>query len=259
MNKPLIGITTMETMLPTNPIGKRRLSILNTKFIRIVEGLGGTPIMLPTISDLTSVGNIVDMLDGVLFSSGEDVHPNSYNEALNIRYSEGCSGMGVPFFRPSVIVPDIKRDLYEISLYTHAREKQIPILGICRGMQIINIAEGGTLYQEIPESDTKHELGEGGWINYHNVIIDSNSLVSKLMGVDEYIMPSIHHQCVKDLSPNFIASGVSPDGVIEIIEAKSGDFIVGIQGHPEQSLDNFPLVNNIFEEFIRNASIRSNR
>lgn len=142
MSKPLIGISITERHVSVHFIGKQPLVYVNAFFVRLVETFGGIPLLLPSTTSLEAVDAIVERLDGVLLTSGEDVHPQHYHEELQVCYSDDCNGMGVPSQRPRCIEPNVTRDAFEIALYQRAKQRQLPILGICRGMQIINVAEG---------------------------------------------------------------------------------------------------------------------
>ncbi len=181
---------------------------------------GGVPIILPITDDESMVSKYIDMIDYLVLSGGQDISPKLYNEE----------------FLPEVEVPDLKRDSFDMLLIKYAIKKKIPILGICRGMQIINVYFGGTLYQDLRYNENiflKHIQGlDSPSTPVHKIKLQKGSFLGDNFG-DELWVNSYHHQGIKELGEGLIISACSNDGLIEGIENKDGSFILGVQWHPE--------------------------
>jgi putative glutamine amidotransferase len=167
-------------------------------------------------------------IDGLMLTGGEDVAPARYGEAPD----------------PSVVDVDAARDEFEIQLVNEARRRDLPILAICRGIQVLNVAAGGTLIQDIPtqvNGALEHRFPVPQHQPYalaHEVWLDKDTLLTRLMrerlsDADACDVNSRHHQAVKQLAPGFQVSATAPDGVIEAIEAADAHFCLGVQWHPE--------------------------
>jgi putative glutamine amidotransferase len=174
-----------------------------------------------------SVEDALDGVDGLLLTGGDDVSPERYGEPAH----------------PSV-VEDHARDEFEVNLVAEARRRNLPIFAICRGVQVLNVAAGGTLVQDIPSQITgalNHNLTVPPHQAYdlaHEIWIEKDSLLAKLMGerligTDTCEVNSRHHQAVKDVAAGFRVSATAPDGVIEAIEDPDARFCIGVQWHPE--------------------------
>ena len=174
------------------------------------------------------VEDALDGVDGVLLTGGEDVDPTRYGEVAH----------------PTVTDVDPQRDAFEIDLVIEARARRLPILAICRGVQLLNVACGGTLVQDVPSQmagGTEHLLAVPAHKPFdlaHEVWVDKGTLLAtvlndRLNGTDTCDVNSRHHQAVKALAPGFRASATAPDGVIEAIEDPSAAFCLGVQWHPE--------------------------
>jgi putative glutamine amidotransferase len=167
-------------------------------------------------------------IDGLMLTGGEDVAPARYGEAAD----------------PSVVDVDAARDEFEIQLVNEARRRDLPILAICRGIQVLNVAAGGTLIQDIPtqvNGALEHRFPVPQHQPYalaHEVWLDKDTLLARLMrerlsDADACDVNSRHHQAVKQLAPGFQVSATAPDGVVEAIEAPDAHFCLGVQWHPE--------------------------
>jgi putative glutamine amidotransferase len=161
----------------------------------------------------------LEACDGVLLSGGSDVDPRAYGEDPH----------------PTVEL-DHARDDYELALAKLAIDRDMPLLAICRGVQVLNVAAGGTLIQDLPSqhpSSTPHSVTESRDAIAHDVSIADGTCLSMLLGHPSMAVNSRHHQSVKDAAPGFVVSAVSPDGVVEAIERPASTFCVGVQWHPE--------------------------
>jgi putative glutamine amidotransferase len=195
------------------------------------------------------IDDLIARLSGILFSGGSDIHPLRYHRVEDMVC---CKQV------------DPRRDAMEISLINQALELKIPVFGICRGQQMLNIAGGGTLYADIPtfcESPLEHSNKEDV---YHSVQIDEDSQLYRISGVREGIVNSSHHQAIGLLGEGLSATACSPDGIIEAIEAGERidhPFYMAVQWHPERMNPEDPLsgkIGNAFIQACKNHDHRSN-
>lgn len=205
-----------------------------------VELAGGCPIILSRVKDVRSLDPILNMLDGIIFSGGSDLSPLYYSEA--------------PIKELQAI--DDHKDNFEITLAKYIlEEKKMPILGICRGMQLLNVVAGGTLYQDIhAQNATTLVHNQEGLYAYdslsHMVNVEKTSRLFEVFGTDKISVNSYHHQAVKDLAKNFTVAMRSEDNIIEGIEMNGDRFVVGIQWHPERLVHRYPAYVKFFKFFI---------
>lgn len=205
--------------------------------------VGGEPRILdPSMTVEQALAGV----DGLMLTGGGDVLPSRYGEAAHATFEEAEAG----------------RDEFEIALIAAARDRQLPILAICRGVQVLNVALGGTLVQDIPSQITgalTHSLPVPQHQPYelaHDVWVDKDSLLAKLMRerlVDEALaVNSRHHQAVKDVAGGLVVSATAPDGVIEAIEDPTARFCLGVQWHPENFFRTGEF-RALFESFLEAA------
>lgn len=225
-----IGIVCLEQDIDKNGY-KQKVNIVANSYIDILVKNNAIPILLSPQISKNEVVDIVKKIDGMMFIGGEDIKEGYYNSDLNVREIS-------------------KRDELEIELYRECKDKKIPILGICRGLQLINVAEGGTLENISDSNIIKHTIDEDGFINYHDIYIEKDSKLKKIMKVDNYSVCSMHHQKIAKLGENLKISAKSEDGVIEAIESKDKNFIMAFQGHIEKNIKNFKKYNNVIKEFL---------
>jgi len=229
-----IGIVCLEQDIDKNGY-KQKVNIVANSYIDILVKNNAIPILLSPQISKNEVVDIVKKIDGMMFIGGEDIKEGYYNSDLNVREIS-------------------KRDELEIELYRECKDKRIPILGICRGLQLINVAEGGTLENISDSNIIKHTIDEDGFINYHDIYIEKDSKLKKIMKVDNYSVCSMHHQKIAKLGENLKISAKSEDGVIEAIESKDKNFIMAFQGHIEKNIKNFKKYNNVIKEFLDYSS-----
>ncbi len=211
---------------------------INNQFSEMVLKAGGVPIILPQVVEEQILDEYLDMIDGLLLVGGSDIAPYTYKEG-NSRYLESV--------RPI-------RDESEIKLLDKAVSRNMPILAVCRGMQLVNIYFGGDLYQDIysqiEKVDNHSDREKKGIVYYHKINIEENSRMYNIFG-KELLVNSFHHQAIRKLAKDFKATSYSYDNLIESIEYTKEQFIMGIQFHPE-----FPQHNKefykIFDYFISN-------
>ena len=200
--------------------------------------VGALPIVLPFPDDTTLseeyANAAVKLFDGLLLSGGQDVDPTLYDE-------EPVRALGVVIRQ---------RDVYEIALVRAAVKAGKPVFGICRGMQVINVALGGTLYQDLPTQNpasfVKHRQEAPEGYPTHNIDILPDTRLASLFGTTHYVN-SLHHQAVKDLAPGLKATAFSKDGVIEAIESPTHN-ILAVQWHPEIMWRKFPQQLKLFAD-----------
>jgi putative glutamine amidotransferase len=219
--RPRIGITSWHR---NDADRLERWEAIRDTYTGAVRAAGGLPIILPIGDDDPDViDGYLAAVDGLLFTGGEDIAPAYYGEPRDERCQE----------------PDPERDLFEIHLARAALAQQVPTLGICRGLQVINVAAGGTLYQDIacrPGTRDYHSasLANRGQL-IHRVRLVQESRLRAIMGVAESQVTSTHHQFVKDLAPGFRVSAESAeDGIVEGIERPDVPFLLAVQWHPER-------------------------
>ncbi|MDG4532768.1 gamma-glutamyl-gamma-aminobutyrate hydrolase family protein [Streptomyces sp. AV19] len=229
--QPLIGVTTYSTRARWGAAWNRHCSLLPTSYMRYVQRAGGLTVLLPPDNPALA-GAMVERLDGLVLAGGEDVDPALYGEQ--------------PHPRTDAPVPE--RDRWELALLAAALERGVPLLGICRGMQLMNVQAGGTLNQHLPET-----VGHKG----HNPRVGTfpDHLVEPVQGtVTGHLMPTPcdvathHHQGVGRLGTGLIASAHAEDGTVEALEHPWGNgcFAIGVQWHPEMR-DDLRLVRGLVE------------
>jgi putative glutamine amidotransferase len=239
MTKPLIGITCDYMISETGmSLGQERNFVTN-EFVDAVVEAGGVPILIPIMNKEEDLLKIMDVIDGIILSGGFDVNPIYYGE-------EPSRHVGFTY---------TPRDLCELFIVKAAIEKDMPILGISRGQQVMTVAFGGKLYQDISElSDSYINHMQRASINDigHYVDIKPSTRLHKIFDTDRLLVNSFHHQAAKAVPPNFIISAESSDGIVEAIEHKTKP-IMAVQWHPEIMIRKHPIMLRIFQEFIKSC------
>ncbi|NDW11709.1 gamma-glutamyl-gamma-aminobutyrate hydrolase family protein [Bacteroides sp. 214] len=211
--KPVIGISCSH---PNNSYSQ-----VSRTYTESVLKAGGLPLLIPIIESEKALDEILSLVDALILTGGEDIHPQYYNEA--------------PI--PELGKVNEVRDFYDLALIRLASERGMPMLGICRGEQLINVAFGGTLYQDIPsqcaDSTVNHRQSISSKYPTHYVKLLSESVIATITGETELATNSFHHQAVKDVAPGFSITGWACDSIPEVIENISGRPIWGVQFHPE--------------------------
>jgi len=221
--------------------GREPTYFLRARYIRAIEELGGIPLVLPLVAAAASRRRLLDGIDGLLITgSGPDLPPRLYGERQQY---------------PFPIVSERRSD-FELELVYQARNRDLPSLGICGGMQTVNVACGGTLFQDIP-SQVRHTLNHRQRAKAvrtsHSVTVAPKSLLWKIVGRATIMVNSSHHQSVKQVGPPLIASAVAPDGIVEAIESPVQRFLLAVQWHPEFLFDRHEAHRRLFEALIRAA------
>jgi putative glutamine amidotransferase len=215
--KPLIGVTMNLEVQPA-----RNLNILDQDYGTAVLQAGGFPV--PILGIEASVPDLVKRLDGFVFTGGDDIHPRFYKER--------------PLSDARLRVSPDRRTKFEIELFKAAARAGKPILAICYGTQLVNIALGGKLYQDIAlqvPNPVTHGASRAGEKVFHFVDIFEGTLLSRIMGASRIRVRSSHHQSVKNPGRGLHLSAVAHDGVIEALEPRTKSFLVAVQWHPEKT------------------------
>lgn len=240
MKKTLIGIVGNLLIDQGGMFPGYERAYVNNDYVQSVAKAGGTPVILPVISDYEKVKIQIEAVDSIIISGGFDVNPLVYGEE--------------PSQKGGFLCPE--RDDYDLMVIKAAMELNKPILGICRGIQILNAALGGTLYQDLSQIEgcyIKHVQESRPEVAGHSVEIVKGTKLHSILG-EKITTNSFHHQAIKDLAPGFKVAARSKDGVIEAIEKEEG-FVIGIQWHPEMMArkDNKSML-NIFKTFVEVSS-----
>jgi putative glutamine amidotransferase len=217
--RPVIGITGRPQDVPAAGTTIRAYLTTHTYSDSVRRG-GGLPILLiPVAAD--EIDDVLDRVDGVMFTGGGDIHPRNYGE------EEEESVRGV----------DAERDEFELALVHRLMERQMPTMAICRGVQVINVGLGGTLVQDLPSHRGAHGhdiVGEDAYTPHSQALIDPNCRISTIIGEGMHDINSIHHQAIEDLADGLKVVGSAPDGTIEAIEHEDSDWpLIAVQWHPE--------------------------
>jgi len=236
--RPIIGITCgtsgSDGNLSENSIGG--------SYISAIENSGGTPMVIPITHNEACLEDSIGLIDGLLLSGGVDIDPSYFGE-------EAEPGLGRV---------DADRDRVELYLTKKALGKDLPILGICRGIQVLNVASGGSLYQDINtdlSNILKHRQVAPGWYGTQTIDIEKGSRLQDILEQPTIRVNSFHHQAVKKVAPGFVISAVARDGIIEGIEGTNRRFTIGVQFHPEVMWQNNPPINALFTAFVCAAKL----
>jgi len=214
--KPLIGITMNREIRAA-----RDLNILDMDYGRAIAQAGGVPV--PILGIDATVPDLVRHLDGFVFTGGDDIHPRFYRE-------KPLSGARL------TMSPD-ERTHFELRLFKAVSRARKPVFAICHGAQLVNVALGGSIYQDIPlqiPQAVKHGPARPGEKIFHPVDILEGTRLCRIMGVSRIRARSSHHQSVKNPGRNLKLSALSHDGVVEALEARGNHFLIAVQWHPEK-------------------------
>ncbi len=228
---PIVGITTYSR-------SQSGEYCLNGSYIDAVQTAGGIPILLPP--NQLDPASVFDAVDGLIFSGGGDINPELYGG----------------FVDRTVYSVNAERDNFELSLAKLALRAEIPVLGICRGMQVLNVASGGNLVVHVPDAygdEVTHRQENPIRAIEHIIKIDPDSRLAKIMGTTSTNVVSWHHQAVQTMIPGWQIVARAPDGLIEAIEYKYHPWMVAVQWHPEMSPKSLPDC-GIFRAFVEAAA-----
>jgi putative glutamine amidotransferase len=244
---PVIGVPTQNLQsLGGVPADIPPSWVMSQRYIRALTAVGALPWMIPLVGDEPeTMRGIYDELDGVFLPGGADIDPASYGEERHARCDKG----------------DPARDEVELTLVRWALTDRKPILGVCRGLQLVNLAAGGTLYQDLAEQmpgAIKHDYFPFGgryardYLS-HEVRVAEHTKLAEILGAGALKVNSMHHQGVRRLGDHLVASAVAPDGLVEGLERADASYLVAVQWHPEALVDNDARTRRLFESFVEAA------
>jgi len=215
---------------------------VNSAYVQALLAAGGVPLILSPLMEPALAARALDGIDGLILTGGEDIHPAWYHAEPH----------------PQLSPPSRERDLLELALFAVARQRELPILGICRGIQLINVALGGTLFQDLPSerSGAVNHRPEGARdVRSHRVRLTPCSRAAEALGQTAITVNSSHHQGIKDLAPGLIASGWTDDNLIEAAESEpAAPWLLAVQWHPEEMhLDRQAPERGLFTALVRES------
>jgi putative glutamine amidotransferase len=235
--RPLIGFTCQYRSDAENPA--RDLIGHYVPYHRALAAAGALPVLLPVVEDRAALSQYLDRLDGLVFTGGLDVPPDSYGQPKHPR-TEEC--------HPSRWAND--RLLAELVL-----ERPMPVLAICMGVQLLNVVYGGTLIQHM-ETEVQHAPQDPGNDSLHAIVLEKDSRLFQILGATELEVNSAHHQAVDKLAPGLRVVARAADGVVEAVEMTDRAFFLGVQWHPERIFER-PEQRRLFETFVNACQRRS--
>ncbi|MGP6138627.1 gamma-glutamyl-gamma-aminobutyrate hydrolase family protein [Jeotgalibaca sp. A127] len=238
--KPIIGISGTQLLSATSEFEGTLVAYTPQFYIDTVQGAGATPIMLP-VGTAEDARNMVEVLDALILSGGHDVDPELYGEE--------------PHRNLTLTFP--KRDAFDFALYEAAIEKGIPVLGVCRGLQLINVYHGGSLYQDLPaQYDAElllHVQKAPFETPLHGISVQPGSHLYDVIGAHTKVN-TLHHQAIKNLGTGLKAVAHSQDGIVEAIEPTDPNIdMIAVQWHPEIMAYSDPANKTLFKDFVARA------
>lgn len=213
MKRPLIAVTCHYDMASWGLPWTAEAVITHADYPRALRRAGGRVVLVPPDPD---ADDIIDRVDAIVISGGQDLDPGHYGQEAH----------------PTVDLPDPERDSAELALLREAWERDMPILGVCRGLQVMAVAMGGSLVQHLPvATELVHQERPGHYV-HHRARMLAGSQVARIVGDEEFIVNSSHHQAVHDPG-RLVVAGYAEDGIIEACEDPTRSFCLGVQWHPE--------------------------
>ena len=239
--RPVVGLTA-RTLTLRSSHKDRPAETVARAYVEALEQAGARPLLLPNVSDAAAAAAYLDLLDGLVLTGGDDPHPRFFGEDPH----------------PRIERVDARRDAFEIALVKEARARLMPVLGICRGVQIMNIALGGDIYQDVvsqTDSGVCHNqqtTDDGPW---HDVEVSPGSVLARYLGAGPLAVNSFHHQACRRMGRGLEATATTMgDGLVEAVEDPSLPFFVGVQWHPEIGfLEDQEPARALFKGFVEAA------
>ncbi len=210
---------------------------IHKNYIKVIEKAGGVPVLLPPVINQNGLEQLKGILSGIVLTGGCDVDPIYFDEEP----------------RPELRRIDPERDFFEIELCKWSLDKGLPIMAICRGIQILNIACGGTIIQHLGKDYYKHYQEAPRWYSSHKIVFTGDNKLRKIFGQDEIRVNSFHHQAVGDTGEGLKVTARSTDGIIEGIEMTDNTFVQGVQWHPEAMYIKDRMQMKLFQEFVNES------
>jgi len=243
--RPLIGIPCAGNV--RSHTNYRRFAV-GQSYCRALELAGGTPVLIPLLDAEETVPDIYARLDGLLLAGGGDIETHHFGQKTLAKLG------GV----------DRPRDRVELWLTRRAFADNLPVLAICRGVQMLAVGLGGTLVQDIPTQipgALQHDLHRGHPRNYlgHEVIVERGTRLADILGTERTGVNSLHHQAVQEVPPALRIAARAPDGVVEAVEAPEKRFVLGVQWHPEELVRDHPRMTRLFHTLIEAAAASHRR
>ncbi len=233
-HRPVVGLTS-RTMQVRSSNRARSVETMARTFLSAIEAAGGRAILIPNSEDPSLAEGYLDLVNAIVFTGGDDPHPGVFGEDPH----------------PNVDVVDERRDRFEFMLARDAHARGLPTLGVCRGIQMMNIALGGDIYQDLvtqadaPICHAQKTMDDGPW---HEVMIEPGSQLAALLGGGRRRVNSYHHQAVRRLGTGLTVSAkTTGDGLIEALEDPEKPYFIGVQWHPELWPDDHALFEGLIQ------------
>ena len=241
--KPVIGLVSRRVSFTHQQRPYPRYGVAISYSDALIAA-GAAPIILPLTEDLGLLSTYYGMLDGLVLAGGQDIHPLHYGEEPH----------------RSLDQVDPLRDITELDLCRRALRDDLPIFGICRGQQLLNVAAGGTLYQDIHsqagEDRIRHFQDFTQEWPSHSILVEEGSRLRAATDSSKVLINSYHHQAVKELAQGFKVTARAPDGIIEAIESTTHSYVVAVQWHPELMAERRDFNFTLFQYFVEAAQAR---
>ncbi|HJG83653.1 MAG TPA: gamma-glutamyl-gamma-aminobutyrate hydrolase family protein [Lacrimispora saccharolytica] len=238
MERPVIGVLG-NLYTHTHSAYAAQMTYANSAYLNAVSENGGIPFVIPAVGTEEELERLLSFCDGLLFPGGEDVDPKLFGEEPH----------------PSIGSVNEQMDRFWILAEKKAEERKLPVLGICRGMQLVNVARGGSLWQDISLYRADHQLhAQKQERSYpiHQVRIEKGSRLSKILGEETVYTNTLHHQCVRLPGRDLAVTAWAVDGVAEAMESPEGRIVL-VQWHPEELTRSVPKMNGLFSDLVRKA------
>ncbi|MGZ0712001.1 gamma-glutamyl-gamma-aminobutyrate hydrolase family protein (plasmid) [Coraliomargarita sp. W4R53] len=218
--RPVIGLTTYLEQAKQG-VWDVRAAFLPQQYFDSVTGSGGAAVLLPPQPEPEAAASaVLDGLDGLILTGGLDVQPELYGAERH------------PLTDPA----RADRDAWELALFRGAEARRIPVLAICRGLQLVNVAKGGTLHQHLPEALGTERYRVGGGVFATNTVeVDADTRLAGMLGAGEFDVHSYHHQAVSELGTGLVVTARTDDGLVQAFEGTGDGYLVGVQWHPEEN------------------------
>jgi len=234
---PLVGITADLSAIPRNHSQSEPILFLPQRYVSAVERAGTLALILPANHSSQRLRRCMGLLDGLVISGGNfDIHPRYYGEK--------------PINQLGIVKP--QRTEFELELATSALKRDLPVLGICGGAQAINVALGGSLYQDIAAQlpgAAEHQQSARKKVGGHRVHVKNGTRLHEIVRRQSLEVNTTHHQAIKELGRGLVVNAIADDGIIEGIESTQHEFVLGLQWHPEVLAPRYRLQRRIFLAF----------